>query len=327
MFWKIYSIISCDHSNESSLFHKFNLTLDNAFVQSQKTYWTLKRFARRLKKYVTYSANEDLYGSPLIPKYTIELIQDDCIYKFSVHDLVNIIKSALLTVVHGYPNPKYPRNPYTNKDFNIYHLLSIYVFMWAYTPRLVYNNVIRGFYKANFNLNTFKNENIKLLAIQCVESMVPKTVAVTAEIEHDILHMLLRYSSPYAKIYISKLINKNILYQIFRPYLRLYYQHRLLNANSKILKNALLGFSLYNLSFGRNYYDFEKKQIYVDMRHLGFRDSLYVYKVLAKQESNVLKPIENVFYYPLHRYNLTRTILTRVDRNEIFTLPTDMESG
>ncbi len=321
MFWKIYSILTNKYHDDSSLYDKYKLPLDIAFIQSQKTYWTLNRFAKRIKKRVVHSANEDLYGTPLSRKYTIELIQDNCIYKFSIHDLVNIIKSGLLTVVHGYPNPTYPRNPYTNKEFDIIHMLSIYTYMWAYTPRLVYNDVLQGFYKANFNLHAFTHNNRKLLSIKCIEAMVPKNAIVTTEIIQDILQMLSVCSNPFINIRINKRMNKNEFYNIFRPFLKLYYQHRLLNCSSTLLKKSLIGFALWNPMFGRDYYDYNTKQMNIDTRHLNIRDCMHMYNVLAKDDSNMLKPIDNVYYFPLHQYNLTKTVLTCYDGKEYFTLP------
>ena len=327
MFCQIYSTLSNTLFTDNSIFAKFKLPNNDILYEAQRIYWTLKRFARRTKKYVIYSANDDLYGAPLIPKYTIELIQDNCVYKFSIHDLVKIIQSDLLTIVHGYPFPKFPRNPYINKDFNLYHIVSIYVFMWAYTPRLVYNPVLRAFYKADFDLHAFKENNQKMLASKCVEAMVPKDASVSTEILYDIVHMLKTYCNPFATLFISNKINTSELYKVFRAFLHLYYQHRLLHHDSTVLRKALLGFVLYNPMFGRDYYDYATKKYGVDTRHLCIRDCIYVSDVLAKSEANMLKPIGNVYYLPIHRHKLTRTVLTRVDRNEYINVIADTESS
>lgn len=326
MFCEIYYILSGTPLLDPSLFVKFKLPNNDIFYKAQRIYWILQRFAKRFKKYVTYSVNEDLYGAPLVPRTTIELIQDNCIYKFSVHDLVRIIKSALLTIVHECPCPQYPRNPYTNVEFNDTHLLSIYAFIWAYTPRLAYDAVIQAFHASNFNVTLFASQNRKLLSLKCVEAMVPKDAEVTPDMVQLIVNMISIYINPFIPWFISNNICRKLLYKIFRPYLHMYMLHRVLNHSTTLLKKALNGFFLYNPMFGRDYYSFETKTYNVDTRHLGIRDCIYVYDVLAKNETNILEPLNHVYYIPTHRRKLTRTILTRVGRNEYINVMEDTPS-
>lgn len=318
-FWKIYCIINNIVIDEPITIHKFKIK-NIALYKVQRIYWTLKKFARRLKKHMVYSANEDLYGAPLVPGQTIEIIQDNCIYKFSIHDLVRIIRASLLTIVHGYPCPKAPRNPYTNKPFDFYHLLSIYVFIWSYTPRLYYDAIIRGYFNAQFDLETFTENNRKLLSLKCVEAMVAKDVPVTDEIVADIGHVLATYRNPFIYAHISRRLNRGVLYKIFRPYLRLYYKFRVLQCeqSESLLKKALVGFFLYNPLFGREYYVMDK--IYIDVRYAGFNECIHIYTTLGKSQDNMLGAIPGVKYVPLHTDNITteKPVLINMNRNDIY---------
>jgi hypothetical protein len=359
-FWKIYCIINNIVIDEPVTINKFKIKDLGLLYKVQRIYWTLKKFARRvsqktkfsLKKHVVYSANEDLYGAPLVPKQTIELIQDNCIYKFSIHDLVRIIRASLLTIVHGYPCPKAPRNPYTNMEFDFYHLLSIYVFIWSYAPRLYYDAIISGYFKARFNLETFTENNRKLLSLKCVEAMVAKDVPVTDEIIADIGYILTTYRNPFIYAHISgnrtfgpecaqsgngvslsRRLNRGVLYKIFRPYLRLYYKFRVLQCDQSIslLKKALFGFFLYNPMFGRKF--FLENKVYIDVRYAGFNECIHIYTTLGKSQDNMLGAIPGVKYVPLHTDNITieKPVFSRaplvplvhMNRNDIYEPPSD----
>ncbi len=333
-FWKIYCIINNIVTSKLITINKFKIKDIDSLYKAQRIYWTLKKFARRLKKHVVYSANEDLYGAPLVPRQTIKLIQDNCIYKFSIHDLVRIIRASLLTIVHGYPYPKAPRNPYTNKPFDYYHLLSIYVFIWSYAPRLYYDAIIRGYFNAQFDLETFTENNRKLLSLKCVEAMVAKDAPVTDEIVADIGHVLATYRNPFIYAHISRRLNRGALYKIFRPYLRLYYKFRVLQCeqSKSLLKKALVGFFLYNPMFGREYCVIEPKdsllenkvlltnKVYIDVRYAGFNECIHIYTTLGKSQDNMLGAIPGVKYVPLHTDNITtgKPVLMHMNRNDIY---------
>ena len=336
-FWKIYCIINNIVIDEPITINKFRIKHIDSLYKVQRIYWTLKKFARRLKKHVVYSANEDLYGAPLVPRQTIELIQDNCIYKFSIHDLVRIIRASLLTIVHGYPCPNAPRNPYTNQPFDFYHLLSIYVFIWSYAPRLYYDAIIRGYFNAQFDLETFTENNRKLLSLKCVEAMVAKDVPVTDEIVADIGHVLATYRNPFINAHISRRLNRGVLYKIFRPYLRLYYKFRVLQCeqSESLLKKALVGFFLYNPMFGREYcvtnapsrelsVPLENK-VCIDVRYAGFNECIHIYTTLGKSQDNMLGAIPGVKYIPLHTDNITieKPVLVHMNRNDIYEPPSE----
>jgi hypothetical protein len=320
MFWRFYNNSHSLDNKKCQLFAKYKLPLDEQFFNAQHKYWIMMRFMRRviLRKYIKYQANEDLYGTPLQSKYTVELIHNKCIYKFSIHDLMRIIVSALTTCVHGYPSPKQPRNPYINKEFNYCQLLSIYVFAQTYAPRLLYEPIIMAYYRACFNINAFTNVNRRLLSIKCIEALVSKDLVVTTETIYHIVEMLNNCCNVFAKIQISKLADKQVLYNIFRPYLHLYYEYRMLQLKHslKILKKALLRFALYNPMFGRDYYNFTEKKWHVDLRCMNIQDYLNV--VFKEISQSYLQPIKNVYYMPKVKYDNPKTELVYMPRDAIY---------
>jgi hypothetical protein len=203
----------------------------DAFNKAQKIYWTLTRFFRglSLRKKIKYSVAEDLYGVPLVPAYTIELVQDNCVYRFSIHDLFHIIKTSLSAVLFNwYPNPKMPCNPYTNKMFGTHHLYSIYCFAFMQAPRLLVNQMLIAFLRAEFHLDTFKTKNHNMLLEMFINTMVAKDIVVTNDVVADIILMLELCCNPFAPLNINARIEKPTLYNIFRPYLRLFYKYKFL---------------------------------------------------------------------------------------------------
>lgn len=302
------------------------------FYKAQKCYWTLNRVVRKLslKRKVKHNMDEDLCGSPLVPRFTIELLQDNCIYKFSIHDLMHILKTSLLSVTNNwYPCPKMPRNPFTNKEFDKTHLYSIYAFAFAYCPRLLINQLILAFLKADFDVSQFSNQNQTLLLHNYIETLVAKDTHITVDIVADILLMIKIYSNPFAPIEIQSTIYKKTLFSVFRPYLRLYYKTKLLccNKSEKMLRRGLRNFALFNPLFGHTYYDYATKKIEVDTRCLScgdFTEDNCLFDTFAKirggSETLCLPPIQGVYYFPKKIHVLEKTVLRVLPNGELFEL-------
>jgi len=321
--------------------HKFEFfaTQSNKdiFCKAQKTFWVLYRFIKKLslRKKVKYNVSEDLYGTPLVPKFTIELVQNNCVYRFSIHDLLSIIKTALSTVVYSwYPNPKMPCNPYTNQIFEKHHLYSIYCFAFLQTPRQLINQLLLAFLRANFCLETFKTKNNKMLLEIFINSMVAKDIPITVDVVADILLMIRTCSNAFTPIEISTRIDKETLYNVFRPYLRLFYKYKFLQCTQSLemLKRGLRNFSLFNPLFGHLYYSYETRKIEVDVRCLScgdFSENNSVFDTFIKlrgQNSSLhLPPIPNAYYYPKKIHKLERTVLKIFARDDLYEPPSREE--
>lgn len=311
------------------------------FQTAQKHYWCINLFFHRisLKRKVKYNVTEDLYGSPLVPRFTIELLQDNCVYLFSVQDLIRIIKTSLSAVANSwYPNPKMPCNPYTNKEFDKTHLHSIYAFAYAYCPRLLINSILlMAFQKSEFNLNVFSKNNHRLLLELFIDTLVAKDTTITVDLIGDILLMIKMHGNPFTPIEIQSAIDKKTLYLVFRPYLRLFYKITFLKCETSLtmLKRGLRNFALFNPLFGHTYYDFATKKVEVDVRCLScgdFTEDNCVFdaflKVRGHNETLCLPPIEGVYYFPPKIHVLEKTVLERLpsaSRIELFDEDLDNE--
>ena len=307
------------------------------FNKAQRLYWTLSRFIYKLslKCKVKNSMDTDLYGSPLQPRFTIELLQDNCIYKFSIHDLIKIIKTSLSHVVFKYyPSPKMPRNPFINKVFDYTHLYSIFVFAMLNTPIAITKPILILFLYADFDLKVFTEKNHKFLLDLFISTMVDKDVPVTVDLIADILLMIKTCQNPFAPINIHQSIDKNTLFKIFRPYLRLFYKHRFLHCSisHNELKRGLRNFSLFNPLFGQKYFDLKTKKFDIDVRCLNFgdfsEDGTYenIANVRGCNKTLCLPPISDVYYLPKTFYNLNKPELSRIP-NDVFVEPVVGESA
>jgi hypothetical protein len=191
-------------------------------------------------------------------------------------------------------------------------------------------------------LETFTENNSKLLSLKCVEALVAKDVPVTDEIIADIGYILTTYRNPFIYAHISRRLNRGVFYKIFRPYLRLYYKFRVLQCEQSIslLKKALFGFFLYNPMFGREYCvtsPFAEtllgNKVYIDVRYAGFNECIHIYTTLGKSQDNMLGAIPGVKYIPLHTDNITiekpvfsrapSVPLVHMNRNDIYEPPSE----
>ncbi len=310
----------------------------DVFCKAQKTFWTLFRFFRKLSlsKKVKYNVSEDLYGAPFVPRFTIELVQNNCIYQFSIHDLLHIIKTSLSAVVSNwYPNPKMPCNPYTNQVFEKHHLYSIYCFSFLQTPRLLINQLLIAFLRAKFCLETFKKNNHKMLLEMFINTLVAKDIPVTVDVIADILLMIKTYRNVFVPIDIDARIDKKTLYTVFRPYLRLFYKYKFLQCTQSLemLKRGLRNFALFNPLFGHIYYSYETKKVEIDVRCLScgdFSENNSVFETFIKLRGHdntiFLPPIKNAYYYPKKAHKPERPELKIFSRDAIYEPPRNEEA-
>ena len=104
-----------------SKFSRFQRTI-NAFKKLAKM-WRIKR------KYVVYQNTTDFKGVELSEyrkELVIELIENNTVYSFLIHDLLKIWCVALRQRIHAFENPLKFKNPYTNMPFSITNLYNIY---------------------------------------------------------------------------------------------------------------------------------------------------------------------------------------------------------
>jgi hypothetical protein len=85
--------------------------------------WRIKR------KYVVYQNTTDFKGVELSEykkELVIDLIENNTLYSFLIHDLLKIWSVALRQRMHVFESPQRFKNPYTNVPFSITNLYNIY---------------------------------------------------------------------------------------------------------------------------------------------------------------------------------------------------------
>jgi hypothetical protein len=132
----------CDHSQK---LQKVKMLLDNSFVNNankakflsdfsrfQKTINGFKKLVklwRIKKKCIVYPNTTDLKGNDLSdykPHLLIDLIEDNTIYSFCIHDLLKMWSTALRQRMIVIERPTKLKNPYTNLEFSLTNLYNIY---------------------------------------------------------------------------------------------------------------------------------------------------------------------------------------------------------
>jgi hypothetical protein len=206
------------------------------------------------------------------PKKIIELSQNNCIYRFNIYELINIIKTSLSHNYHMIPSPHMPKNPYTNMEFEKHHLINIYIKIW--TLKIKMNPLLHFFMESRLSIPEFADKYNKFLLDIALDSMLEPDTVVSVEIIMDLLGMIQQYSNRFLKINVNPNFPPKVLYKIFRPYLKLYYRARLFGCDeSKTkLKKLLCCFGLYNPFFGKRYVEKTTEQVGFDDRHMSFND-------------------------------------------------------
>ena len=280
-------------------FAKYQLMQNKTyFYKAQRLYFTLFKFVMKCKsKYIKlYNNDTDLCGNVL--HNPLVLVENNTAYKFSVHDLQKVVVNALTNQRQLIPEPVEPKNPFTNLPFSKHNLLILYSQLTKKHP------LFTVFYKCNFDINGFKDQNRRLLLDYAIETMLAPNTSWTEDIIDDIY-----YLCDNNNIRVHEDLPKDILYSVFRPYLKELYKVRYMFYPGKKLGFWLDCFELYNPYFGMKYID-SKGNIGFDTRHLAFNDIISTFQrdnpimkhlVSNKYKNNelciTLKPIVGVTYF------------------------------
>ncbi len=271
-------------------FAKYRLMEQPAhFYRAQRAYHILYKFVQHCKaKYIKYYNNDqDLCGNPL--RNPLTLVEHKTAYKFSIQDLQKVIINALLNQNHLVPDPVHPKNPYTNLPFSKHNLLIIY----AFTPKR--HPLFNIFYNSNFDINTIKDNNRRTLVEYAINTY---TQEYNEDCIDDIYYMCVN-------IRLHDEFPKDVLYRVFRPYLKELYKAQYLycrSAQSGTLGVWLNCFELYNPYFGMKYID-KSGCVKYDDRHLEFSQitgvdaNRFIYIANQKYIDIPLSPIADATYY------------------------------
>lgn len=137
--------------------------------------------------------------------------------------------------------------------------------------------LIQNYFKTNFNLERFKDENEILIREYTIKNYVYTTP--TNELYDVVLQMLSEYKVNKKKIRIDKDFPKDRLVEIMRPYLHLYYTktHSLETYKRRdamdLLEEKMENFIFRNPQFGRKIYKMHNNIFEKNKMEISFNDT------------------------------------------------------
>ena len=235
---------------------KIKNNIFNAFSKAQRIYFAFVNFVNIYKsKKNPKVVTDDLSMTPLDMnnKNTFTLVQQKSIYLFSLNDLIRIIETAIGNSPSFFSDPFRPKNPFNNEEFDDATLYNIY-FKMKECGRVM-STIFHLYFLANFNNKVFVINNEAFLREYSIKKYVLNSPAIClyqAIIEMIKTHIYTK------KLSIHKDFPKELLVEIFRPFLYYYYiinydikgTHKI-SKYRKILYLKLKQFYEYNKTFGR----------------------------------------------------------------------------
>lgn len=253
------------------------------FSKAQSTYFSLVKFINiyKHKKYPRVVTN-DLTLNPLDQNHssTFIMLQNKSIYLFSINDLINIIETAICNAPNFFLQPLSPKNPYNNQKLNTSTLCNIYFKMK--TTKCKFSLILHLFFLDCFVKNNFIVNNESFLREYAIKKFVYTSPSQT--LYKPIINML-KQNYHTNKLNIHNDFPKDVLVEIFKPYLLYYYTinyniniSQKNSNNKKDLHIKLKKFYEYNELFGRKICEagsikFLKKLTYeFNTKHINFYD-------------------------------------------------------
>ena len=206
---------------------------ENENISNEKIYIIFKKLKnffikylnkKRRKKKKIYDIDTDLYFKPL-NKYpihqTIDIIENNTIYKFRISDIINIWLDALQHNDDLFAKPIKLKNPYTNIPFKKYNLYNIYI--GIYFSNFTIPSLIQLLCKKDFNLDSFLYEYYPIIKDYIIENYTKS--ACSYDIYEHILNMMEKNKKDLNNIYIPAYVstyNKKKIIKDLTPFLTSY---------------------------------------------------------------------------------------------------------
>jgi hypothetical protein len=253
------------------------------FSKSQKNYLALSRFAYIYRfKRAKIVVSDDLTLSPIdINKNTtFILLQNNSKYLFRINDLTTIIDNALGNAPNFFAEPLPVKNPWNNLHINNSSLYNIY-FKLKESNRIM-STLFHLFFLDNLDKKIFILNHEPYIRESSIKKYVYNTP--TKYIYSSVLKML--KSNHYSKhLSIDKDFPKELLVEIFRPFLYFYYivnygiSETEKNYKYKIILNLKLRkFYEHNKLFGRKkiitqtFFKKIKNEVSFNTSHIKFNE-------------------------------------------------------
>jgi len=184
---------------------------------------------------------------------SMKIYQDGALYYFTLRDLINICKSALLYSVGFFNEPYLPKNPYTNNEFPLGVLLNIYLEIRKSNYEMPM--MLQLLYKEMFDIDKFLEKNEYMLREEAIKDFV-KTASAYDKM-NEIMDMLqlkgikkkFKFDEDFPPKTIIKAFEPLLYFYIISEYSMRPHNKRLSYRN--LVQYKLFQFSNENASFGR----------------------------------------------------------------------------
>jgi hypothetical protein len=275
------------------------------FSKAQCIYFAMAKFANIYRyKRRPIVVTDDLSLNPLDinDKHTFVMLQNKARYLFSIRDLIKVIETAICNAPDFFSKPLSPKNPFNNQKFNTSTLCNIYFKMRENNCN--HSVIFHLFFLSCFVKQHFFVNNELFLREYAIKKYVYNSPSET--LYTNVLNML-RQNYYTTKLVIHHDFPKDLLVNIFRPYLFYYYfinysieKTEKISIYKKKLSNQFKKFYEYNKFFGRKIYiqsqlDNTPMTCEFNSNHLNFYDiSINNIKIESSfssifNESNVLR--------------------------------------
>lgn len=150
-----------DHYYKSGIYSPILINMLQTYMKrNSKIKSIIYKFYHKLKHpFITYCNDYDIYNIDRIDKLPniITIQKNNYIWRFEPSQLLEMITNDLCFNQDLFPEPRTPRNPYTNKNFNQFELIKIYNELKEMNIRSIYFDLFRKyqFDIKKFSLNCF----------------------------------------------------------------------------------------------------------------------------------------------------------------------------
>jgi len=316
----IYTIVSLKYKFLKKNINTFmSFTIDDfidLFRDVQKHYFAFARFANIWKyKRAPVQIDHDLYMTPLDRnnRNVFSLLQQGKIYLFTSANLVNSICTSLSNCPDFFVEPLVIKNPYNNIPLNKSDLYNIYFFV-KQAP-IIMPVLFHNYFLTDFDLHKFCMENENVIKHMAFKSYIRNASISTLYLSS--IHMLKKYNK---KIVIHADFPKEVLVNIMRPYLLLYYiieysseEYRTINAE-ELLKYKLKKLYKHNVAFGRKI---------VKLKRVGFSARRERYIEFSDNHPKFHDPVDMEVYKKTHIELIENECSSSEDENVNHTTHTD----
>jgi len=269
------------------------------FCQAQNIYFAMNKIANIYRnKHWPLVVTNDLSLLPLDINHpaTFVILQNKSRYLFSMYDLIHIIETAICNAPNFFVSPLSPKNPYNNQKLNTSTLCNIYFKMKEGTCKfslIMHLFFLDCFVKYNFHIN-----NEPFLREYAIKQYVYTSHSQTL---YNAVIIMLHINYYTNKLIIHEEFPKDMLVEIFRPYLFYYYViHYNIKGTEKIYKYKnqlhikLRKFYEYNNLFGRKIYTAARnKFIKTPLTFRFVSDHINFYNISVDNSKSIYKKITN----------------------------------